>query len=43
VVVGSTDRDGAFPVENPVSLERLHGLMGETLGLFGQTTKEIWS
>ena len=43
VVIGATDRDGAFPVDKAVALDRLHGLMGETLGLIGQTTKEIWS
>lgn len=43
VVVGSTDRDGAFPVDSPVSFDRLHGLMCGKLGLSGQTAKEIWS
>lgn len=33
LVLGATDREGAFPAERPVALSRLHGLMGRTLGL----------
>ncbi|MFM7540672.1 MAG: DUF1501 domain-containing protein [Planctomycetota bacterium] len=31
-VVGATDRDGAFPVSDPVPLSALHGMMARALG-----------
>lgn len=41
LVVGATDRDGAFPAEQPVALSKLHGLMGLSLGLGSEGG--IWS
>lgn len=33
LVAGATDQDGAYPVERPVALSSLHGLMARALGL----------
>jgi uncharacterized protein (DUF1501 family) len=40
LVVGATDRDGAFPADQPVDLSRLHALMGGALGM--NTDGGIW-